>query len=254
MKLAVVTVHLNDILGLKRTFGSLAGPLQAKQLSWLVIDGGSHVRPSDAGLLEQVKGMATCFVSEPDDGIYDAMNKGTGLVSGDYVLYLNAGDELHPSFDPDKFMAVAEVSGPDMLWGRCFERYGNGQLVPLKTRAPSWAWYGMPVYHAAVIFKRSVLGATPYDTRFAIAADFDLLCRLLANGATVASVDCPVSIFHRGGVSTARIGASLEEENEIRLKHFRVPAVAGSVLKYCKNLNARLARLAWIRRRWRGRV
>jgi putative colanic acid biosynthesis glycosyltransferase len=253
VNLAIITVHLNDFAGLRRTFHSLQGLLPAKQVSWLVIDGGSNVTECDAGLLGQIKSSAAHFLSEADHGIYDAMNKGTGLATADYVLYLNAGDELHPSFDFKGLTRVA-IARPDMIWGHCFERYDGGQLVAIRTRTPTWAWYGMPVYHPAVFFRHGALGPEPYDTRYAIAADYDLLCRLLANGATVASVDWPVSIYHRGGVSTARIGESLEEENEIRRKYYRVPAAAGWLLKYCKHLSARLARAAWARRLWHRRV
>jgi len=254
MSLAVVTVHLNDLPGLQRTFHSLQALLSAERLSWLVIDGGSDASACGSGPMAQIRRAASHFISEPDNGIYDAMNKGAKLAADDYLLFLNAGDQLHPSFDIDSFARRAAASRGDMLWGRSLERYGDGRLVPVRTRSRAWAWYGMPVCHQAIFFKRTALGAEPYDTHYAIGADYDLVCRLLANGATVVPLDSPVCIFHRGGVSSRCIKASLEEENEIRLKYHKMPAAFGSALKYFKQLNARLAHWAWLRRLWRGRL
>ena len=118
IKLSIVTVHLNDIERLVQTQRSLEGILDSGSFEWIVVDGGS-VPESDAQmrLFEKVKNSATILVSEPDDGIFDAMNKGTRLATGEYVLYLNAGDLLHPDFDLDRVFQVCESKKPGMIWG-----------------------------------------------------------------------------------------------------------------------------------------
>ena len=251
MKISIITIHLNDIPGLKNTLVSLRQHLQEKRVEWIFIDGGSELYGTDVGVVEEIRSLADHFISEPDKGIYDAMNKGTRLATGEYVLFLNAGDELHPDFELEKLALLAVETGADMIWGRCQERYQNGSLIQVKTRSPSWAWYGMPVCHQAIYFRREVLGDNPYDTRYRIFADYDLVCRLVSNEVKVVHLDSLVSIFHRGGLSNVSGNAAFEEENEIRLKYFQVPAIAGSAIKKFRGLNARLARIAWLRRLWR---
>ena len=251
MKLSIITIHFNDIHGLKTTLVSLRQYLRDKRIEWIFIDGGSELYGADVGVVEEIRLLADHFISEPDNGIYDAMNKGTRLATGDYVLFLNAGDELHPDFTLRQLSYLADATAPAMIWGRCLVHYQDGSIIQIKTRSPSWAWYGMPACHQAIFFRREVLGDNPYDTRYHIGADYDLVCRLVSNQAQVVHLDSLVSIFHRGGLSEVSGDAAFEEENEIRLKYFQVPVIAGSVIKKFRGFNARLARIVWLRRLWR---
>jgi putative colanic acid biosynthesis glycosyltransferase len=220
-------------------------------IEWIVIDGGSQIPNGNSGLLERVSSLTTQFVSEPDEGIYDAMNKGTDLATGDYVLYLNAGDELHPGFDPGSVEKLAQSDLPEMIWGQCMERYENGATIRIKTRSPSWAWYCMPIYHPAIFFRRDVLGIKPYDTGFRIAADYDLVCRLLTNGAKVKNLNATVSVFHRGGLSLTNADATRYEENLIRMKYFNVSPHTGKMIMKGKSVIAKLSHSSVLRNLWR---
>jgi len=175
--LTIITIHLNDFDGLLRTIQSLGPVLSRDNVEWVVVDGGSKRRDGD--VVEQAESHANKFISETDKGVYDAMNKGTCFASGDYVLYLNAGDELHPEFDIDKFFLLADTTHAEMIWGQCMECYENGKTIQIKTRSVSWAWYCMPVCHPATFFRRDSIGDHPYDAWFRIAGDYDLICHLL---------------------------------------------------------------------------
>lgn len=252
--LSVVTIHLNDFEGLGRTLRSLEPHLAAGGLDWVVVDGESDRGTAEqAEVLDAARNSAAAFVSEPDAGIYHAMNKGTRMAQGGFVLYLNAGDELQPGFEFGRFLAAARGE-PGMIWGNCTERYQGGQLVPIKTRSARWAWYGMPACHPAIFFNRRILGPEPYDTGFSIAADYDLVCRLLKSGSEVVMLDHPVSVFHRGGVSDARSRLTRSEENQVRMKYFSVPGPVGAALRTFKAMNRQLSKIAWFRRLWRSRV
>ena len=251
VKLSIITIHLDDFAGLGRTFASLRLLNDRDVFEWVVIDGGSTALDENRELFELVGEFSDCFVSEPDQGIYDAMNKGTRLAKGDYVLYLNAGDELYTHFDPGDLKELLGESRPEMIWGRCQERYKSGALVQVKTRSPAWTWYGMAAYHPAIFFRRDLLGQAPYDTAYKIAADYDLVCRLIGAGAQVIMLKAVVSIFHHGGLSDTQGDATREEENRIRLKYFNIPVFAGNLIKGIKGLNARISRVAWFRRLWR---
>jgi putative colanic acid biosynthesis glycosyltransferase len=252
MDISIVTIHLNDFDGLSSTYRSLERLLSKPQVSWLVVDGDSHVESMDQKrCFDLVSSTADFFVSEPDNGIYDAMNKGAIQATGDYVLFLNAGDELHPDFDLEAVNQVATKSEPGMIWGRCHERYQSGQLIEVKTRSPSWSWYGMPAHHPAIFFRRDLLGDAPYNTDYKIAADYDLVCRLITQKAQVEQMSSFVAIFHRGGVSDVNGDESRNEENEVRLKYFNINPAVGSAIRYFKKHNAKLAQNAWFRGLWR---
>src|SRR5690606_4011480 len=148
-----------------------------------VIDGKSKLTSAlEISLLNDAANHAWAFSSATDFGIYDAMNKGTTLCKGDYVQYLNSGDVLHPAFTLAKLLPDLISASPAMIWGTCHERFPNGQIVPVKNRSPKLAWYGMPVNHQNVMFRRDLLGNTPYDLQYQICADYDLVSRLLNQG------------------------------------------------------------------------
>lgn len=251
MRISIITIHLNDFAGLDRTMGSLESFNKEPGTEWIVVDGGSAADQEGTDVLDRVRALADKYVSEVDDGIYDAMNKGTRLATGEYVLYLNAGDELHPAFNILEFAEAARDERVGMIWGRCQERYENGSVVQVKTRSTSWAWYGMPVFHPAIFFRRDVLGHSPYDTDYQVAADYDLVCRLLKGGAIVRKLDSIISIFFRGGLSHQRGDIALREESQIRRQHFATPEYANRVLMAMRRLNAQLAKIAWLRGLWR---
>lgn len=253
MFLSIVTIHLDDFAGLARTMASLDALLSADVVEWIVVDGGSRAQSAgDDEILGLARDSAQRFVSEPDEGIYDAMNKGTCLAGGEYVMYLNAGDELHEAFDHRQLEQELPEPAPGMVMGQCTERYANGREVELKTRPSSWAWYGMPTSHPAILFNRRLLPAQPYNTDFQIAADYDLFCRLLTqSGRPVHRIPMHFARFYLGGVSDTAHGRTLEEEHLIRVRYFAVPPFLSRLLIWFKTGMKKLSGFAWLRRAWR---
>ena len=96
MKLSIITINFNNKDGLKRTIESVISQ-KFQEFEWIIIDGGS----SDGSklLIEEVarnnKKLVSYWCSEPDGGIYPAMNKGIDKAKGEYILFLNSGDTLH---------------------------------------------------------------------------------------------------------------------------------------------------------------
>jgi putative colanic acid biosynthesis glycosyltransferase len=254
MQLDIVTIHMNDFVGLGRTTKSLSGVTGKRDTRWILVDGDSNRQQAeDAVLFGEAATRADVCISELDEGIYDAMNKGTAQVRGDYVLYLNAGDELHPLFDPVSLSMELAGASPAMIWGRCHERFPGGEIVKVKNRSPAFAWYGMPVNHQNVLFRRDVLGDKPYDTHFQICADYDLVGRILKSGGDVYRTSMPIAIFSRGGLNEKNSSLGMDEEEILRTLHFGVPRLLSSGIRRLKMFNARLGRVPAIRRvlrRW----
>ena len=137
--LTIITVCLNSEAVIEPTLRSILRDKPA-ELEYIVIDGASTDAPLD--ILGRYEQGIDILLSEPDDGIYDAMNKGTRLASGDYVLYLNAGDLLHEAFSLDGVTRSLSEERPDMIWGRSLDREPGGEAYPRKTRSPAWASCG----------------------------------------------------------------------------------------------------------------
>ena len=249
MIISTVTIHRDNFEGLHATFVSLANILPSPEVQWIVVDGKSRVCDSrQREILEEVRNQAGFFSSEPDEGIYDAMNKGTVQASGDYVLYLNAGDELHPGFSLPALERSLGGSRPEMIWGVCHERYANGAVVRVANRSPRLSWYGMPVNHQNVLFRRDVLGNSPYDRRYRVCADYDLVSRILTQGGTVHRANVPIAIFQRGGVNFQHLTCNFEEEHLLRCRHYGVPKPVSKLLKGMKMMTARAGQVPALRR------
>lgn len=247
--LSIITVHKNNLSGLLITLNSIQKLISSGEVEWIVIDGASELRNAkELQSLKQISDSADQFISESDKGIYDAMNKGAGLATGTYVLYMNAGDELHTEFDLAILKSMSNITRPDMIWGLCQEKYESGALVQIKTRSRNWAWWGTPVCHQSTFYARNSLGQAPFDTNFKIAGDYDLLCRLLKNDSKVEFLDSLVSVFHRGGVSGTQTELTFNEENIVRLKYFPIPRLCGNAIKNIRLFNFKLAKWPWFRR------
>ena len=249
MKISILTVHKNDLKALSDTLDSIQSILGNPDIDWIVIDGGtSAADAAQRNVITKVRGLASKFISEPDSGIYDAMNKGTGLAVGEYLLYLNAGDLLHPRFSLQKLKQCLVSSRPGMIWGVCHERYEDGQLVRVTNRSPTLAWYGIPVNHQNVFFRRDLLGACPYNEKLRYCADYDLISRLLKQGAEVHRTEMPFVIFQRGGSSAQNFRETMQEEELLRTMHFGVNPVFSRMITHFKLLNSKAGQFPVLRR------
>jgi len=188
----------------------------------VIVDGGS----SD-GTLDVVRGFADRLgdrlrlSSEPDDGLYDAMNKGLRMSQGRYIVYLGADDRmahgalaavnraLDANRSPGIVCGATTVVGPHGRWLEQPRSFA-GDRVPRKA----------PARHQSIFVTRQALqGASGFDTRYAIAADYDLYLRLIEAGATEVLIDDVLSEFRLGGVSSTAVMRTAREYRDIRVAH-----------------------------------
>ncbi len=255
IKFSIVTIHLNDFEGLLNTLRSIEPSIHPQGLEWIVVDGGSLCASAEYhDTLAEVIEKSSHYISEPDEGLFDAMNKGSRLASGDYVLFLNAGDELHDEFNAKHLREAALTPLPGMIWGNCLQCYQNGQVVEPKTRSESWTWYGMPASHPSILFRRDLLGDMPYNTNYRLAADYDLVARLVRVGTTVQRIPMCFSRSFFGGVSHVFSSSTLMEEHEVRMRNFSIPRITSNMIRWLKMGLKHLSKFAWLRQIWRSRV
>lgn len=144
----------------------------------------------------------TRVISAPDSGLYDAMNKGAQAARGDYLLFLNSDDSLASddilNFAADRLGATK----PDFLYGSTLRRHEDGSETREKRMSLHAILQRMPFCHNSVFLKRDVfLALGGHDTQFRVAADYDLMLRLLGDGYKGELLEAPISLFWGRGVT-----------------------------------------------------
>jgi len=221
-KISVVTINYNMATGLEDTIRSVLGQ-SYPALEYIVIDGGSTDGSPD--IIRRHAARLDHWVSERDGGVYDAMNKGTAAATGDWVIFVNAGDAFHDaSVVADVFSAARDDA--DVLYGDVARRAPDGseRLVPAR---PDALPMQMPANHQSIFVRRSLLLAHPFSLDFPISADHEFLLWAQAAGARFRQVPRPIAIFTRGGISDRRRGEALAQLRAMLKRHGRyTPGVA----------------------------
>ncbi|MBI4995398.1 MAG: glycosyltransferase [Rhodocyclales bacterium] len=207
MRISIVTVCYNAVATIGDTLASVATQSHP-DVEHIVIDGGST--DGTQALVERQGSRVSAFVSEPDRGIYDAMNKGIDLATGEVIGILNA-DDLYA--DHDVLARVAEVMAAeslDALYGDVSFFAAEAPQLPTRRYRSRWfspgriAWGWMPA-HPSLFLRRSVFDQYGrYRTDFRIAGDFEFVARIFRADALRYRYLPEVLVKMRsGGVSTA---------------------------------------------------
>ncbi|TMJ17514.1 MAG: glycosyltransferase [Alphaproteobacteria bacterium] len=202
--ISVVTVCLNAERTIEDTIRSVAAQDWA-DFEHIIVDGGST--DGTAALVERLRHDRLRFVSGHDDGLYDAMNKGLHLATGDYVGFLNADDFLAAP-DALGFIARAAESGADCILGDTALVDSDGRPTPYIYSARGFrSWWltigAMPPHPSFYARRALLLAAGGFDISFRVGADFDLIARLiLGRGARWLVAGRILTCFRQGGVST----------------------------------------------------
>ncbi len=165
MQLSIITVNLNNRDGLQKTIDSVVSQT-FKDFEWIVIDGGST--DGSRELLEQYAGHLAYWVSEPDSGIYNAMNKGIKVAKGEYLQFLNSGDWI---LEKDTLQrAFGTNPKEDIIYGDCIEPDGSLQVFPATLDA--LFFYRGTLNHQASFIKASLFHDGGYDEQYRYASDW----------------------------------------------------------------------------------
>lgn len=211
MLFSIITVTKNNFEGLKKTAESVTNQYN-HDYEWIVIDGAS-----DDGTRDFLRDTNALWISEPDNGLYDAMNKGIARARGDYLIFMNAGDTFANTDVLHYLRQVIANSGSDFLYGDAYESYGDeGRVVYKPARRYSRMAYGMPTHHQAMIYRRPLLKDMRYNTAFPVAADYELTCRAVQCAERVEYVPWAICIFEHGGLSQQKNAQGWREQYHIR--------------------------------------
>ncbi len=228
MKFSIITVTYNAESTLERTLQSVAQQTYP-HVEHLIIDGASKDKT-----LEIARRYPHAIVhSEPDKGLYDAMNKGIRLATGNYLCFLNAGDTLHSKETLAHIATTCkanEVTGtmPAILYGDTHIVDANGHFLRNRRLTPprhlTWRSFkeGMLVCHQAFYVNRQIV--LPYDLQYRFSADFDWCIRCMKegerHGLANRYIKEPLADYLAEGMTTANHKASLIERFRIMAKHY----------------------------------
>lgn len=217
-KLSVITIVYNNAKDIERTMLSVLNQSYEK-IEYIVIDGAST--DGTIEIIQKYQDRLTHFISEKDKGIYHAMNKGLALATGNYVLFMNSGDEIYAPETVTEVFATAPSA--DIYYGETemFDENWNS-LGQRRHRAPEhFDWqsfkYGMNISHQAIYIKRSL--TTPYDLKYKYSADIDWIIKAAKKSSNSVNTHLYVAKYLVGGISKQKHLASLKERFKI-LSHY----------------------------------
>lgn len=239
MKFSIITITYNAASVLGRTTDSVLGQTYP-YVEHIIIDGAStddtlnvandySQRSYAAGNGHEIR-----ILSEPDNGIYDAMNKGLLMAAGDYVCFMNAGD-AYPNADVLQNIVEnvgngSSAASPAVIYGDTDIVDGEGKFISHRRLQPpdNLTWrsfhHGMLVCHQAFYARTDIAQKIPYDTRYRYSADVDWCIRIMkqaeAQHLPLLNLHATVANYAREGETTRHHKESLKERFRIMSRHY----------------------------------
>ena len=217
--ISVITVVYNGFNTIERTMASITSQTYPN-LEYIIVDGGSQ--DGTINLIKKHESGITKWISEPDKGLYDAMNKGIALSSGEYLWFINSGDEIAA---PDVLEKVFHGdNNADFYYGETVVVDGDGKVLGNRRLQPPahlvWKDFrkGMLVSHQSVIIKKEICDF--YDTSYRFSADYQWVLTALKKSTNIENTNMVLSIFLEGGLTRKNILPGLKERFRIMVKHF----------------------------------
>ena len=200
MKYSIITVNYNNKEGLRKTIESVISQT-FRDIEYIVIDGGSS--DGSAELLKEYSDKITYWVSEPDKGIYNGMNKGIAKATGDYLNFMNSGDCF---FANDVLQRVADYNyDADFIVGRDYhysERRQQGHASIQPPRTTMMHFFMATLDHQSSFIRRQLFNGSPYDESHRLVSDWIFYVeKIVGEGRQVQFIPDIVCRREEGGLS-----------------------------------------------------
>ena len=220
--ISVITVTYNAAKTLEETISSVISQTY-HHIEYIVVDGAS--KDGTLQIIDKYKSYISKVISEKDSGLYDAMNKGLKLATGDYVCFLNAGDCFHEDDTLQQAIhSIKEKTLPDVIYGHTALVDEKRHFVRMRRLEPpkvlNWKSFkqGMLVCHQAFILKRNL--AQPYDLQYRFSSDFDWCIKAMKKATTFHNTHLTLIDYLDEGMTTQNQKASLQERFRIMCQHY----------------------------------
>lgn len=250
MKISIITITYNAEPVLEKTMLSVLNQTNTN-FEYCIIDGNSKdntvsiiqkmEQKIQEGAFEGITADQFKWISEPDRGLYDAMNKGIDLSTGDFVWFVNAGDKVYNSDTLQKIYDLIEIEKDcDFIYGQSImideqdHEIGERHKIAPKVLRLNHFLNGLVICHQSVIVKKSI--ASHYNLNYSIASDYDWVIRAFQNSECQGYIDQYLSKFMVAGVSSQKRQLAWKERFIIMKEHFGVFKTVAAhvyiVLKY----------------------
>lgn len=215
MKISIITVNYNDAVGLEKTIRSVVSQ-SYQDKEYIVIDGNSS--DGSVEIICKYSNYISKWVSEPDSGIYNAMNKGIRMATGDYCIMMNAGDVFFSS------KVLSEVSrvingGKDVYNGNAFYVNGKGAIDWYRKGHKDVSlrhFYRSSICHQATFIKTSLLKNYLYDETLRMVSDWKFWIQAIClGGASYQAMDIDICCFNTEGVTTTQSELGRREREQV---------------------------------------
>ena len=226
MKLSIITVNLNNRNGLQKTIDSVVSQT-FRDFEWIVIDGGSTDGSKE--LIEQYTDHFAYWVSEPDKGVFNAMNKGIKVAKGDYLQFLNSGDWLYNQNALER--CFSHIFDADVVYGDMGICSSN--TIRIRKYSPKLSFnylLGYSLGHCATFHKREILQEELYDEKLKMVADWKFYLIQALKNRKFEHLDETVSCFDTSGISSTS-GYKVIAERDNVIKELMIPE---SILNDCR--------------------
>jgi glycosyltransferase involved in cell wall biosynthesis len=250
VKISIITITYNAEPVLEKTMLSVLNQINTN-FEYCIIDGNSKdntvsiiqkmEQKIQEGAFEGITADQFKWISEPDRGLYDAMNKGIDLSTGDFVWFVNAGDKVYNSDTLQKIYDLIEIEKDcDFIYGQSVmideqdHEIGERHKIAPKVLRLNHFLNGLVICHQSVIVKKSI--ASHYNLNYSIASDYDWVIRAFQNSECQGYIDQYLSKFMVAGVSSQKRQLAWKERFIIMKEHFGVFKTVAAhvyiVLKY----------------------
>lgn len=234
--LSIITVVRNGDKILENTILNVLNQTYPS-IEYIIIDGGSTDKTIDVIKKHEVN--IDYWSSEPDKGIYDAMNKGIMAATGEWVNFMNAGDEFYDLKTCESIADFIKYKRSDLIYGDFLAvSEGINSNLLVKARPLKTIYTGMAFCHQSVFVKRELLISRLFDTRYKIAADYNQMLSLYREGYIFSYIEKTLSRIKTAGISYSNIDTLIEtmkaihavEPYSLKLLYF-VPKLGVSILR-----------------------
>jgi len=221
-RVTIVTVCKNAVDTIEKTIKSVVTQ-SYPNIEYIIIDGAST--DGTQGIVKNYENQLTHFQSEPDKGIYDAMNKGIQAVTGDWINFMNAGDYFYDENAVEKIISH-EKNTVSLLYCDVFVQRNNELIIRQHKPIFQYGLYNN-ICHQAVFYNLKKLGILQFDTQYKISADFDFLLKLATKekGRFYQHIPEPLVVYQSGGLSENQALKALEERKTQFKSHIKNPVI-----------------------------
>ena len=212
MRLSIITINYNNAAGLQKTIDSVVSQT-FRDFEWIVIDGGSS--DGSCELIERNSKYFCYWVSEPDAGIYNAMNKGIKVAKGEYLQFLNSGDWLCDERVLER--CFSHCFTKDIVYGDLFfvNHDGSREKSDYPKELTLRYLYKYSLGHNATFIRRELLQKELYDERYRIVSDWAFFLKQALNNRDFEWLGETVSCFDTGGISSINVELVKRERESV---------------------------------------